>query len=56
MQDLEIQDFGSDSGSDLTDDSANDEVDEEDIAEYLDTLHLPGLFKSSVVITLYKFT
>lgn len=44
MQDLEIQDFGSNSsGSDLTDDS---DIDEEEIAQYLDTLQLPGAFSS----------
>ena len=42
MQSLEIVDFGSASGSDLTDDSDDDDVDEEEIAEYLNTLQIPG--------------
>ena len=43
MQSLEIVDFGSASGSDLTDDSDDDDVDEEEIAEYLNTLQIPGI-------------
>lgn len=43
MQDLEIEDFGSDSGSSLSDSSGLGDADEEEIAQYLDTLQLPGI-------------
>ena len=40
QDDLEIREFGSDSGSSLSDGS-DDGIDEEEIAQYLDTLQLP---------------
>ena len=53
MQDLEIEDFGSESGSSLNDSSGLDEADEDEIAHYLDTLHLPGISKRLCTL-LYK--